>query len=458
MIIAVVRSAVRDLTGADGATFVLREGNNCHYVDEEAVSPLWKGQRLPHGTVRQRLGDAQPPACRYRGHRYGFACHKGHFPPDLCQKPGHGPGQQGKASGPPSAPTGPKGAYRIRRTWRSCNPWPILPPWPLENVRLYTALREQVVELEAQKLAAEEAHRTKSEFLANMSHEIRTPLNGIMGMLQLLGASPLEDEERQYVNVALQSSLRLTTLLSDILDLSRIRGGETPDSTGSLFHQQSDRYHRRTAVLHGPGQRHRPRIRHCSRCAADPGRGPRPAPAGSLQPGGQRHQIHRSGQGQAGNIPGLTTRTGSGPRTLHHQRYGHRHFRSADGQPFSAVRPGRRQLYASFSGSRARARHCPPPCGSPGRRPRPGKLRGPGHPRFSCPSPFQLPIQDHDSTGNDAPCSKQKPCTVLVTEDDSLSMRALKGMLEYCRLCMCGSEQRTRCPAGASNSRKSTWY
>lgn len=43
----VVRHAARELTGADGASFVLRDGDQCHYVDEEAISPLWKGSRFP---------------------------------------------------------------------------------------------------------------------------------------------------------------------------------------------------------------------------------------------------------------------------------------------------------------------------------------------------------------------------------------------------------------------------
>jgi putative nucleotidyltransferase with HDIG domain len=44
---AIVRTAARRLTGADGATFVLREGPHCYYADEDAISPLWKGQRFP---------------------------------------------------------------------------------------------------------------------------------------------------------------------------------------------------------------------------------------------------------------------------------------------------------------------------------------------------------------------------------------------------------------------------
>ncbi len=39
----IVRVAARELTGADGATFVLRDGDQCYYVDENAISPLWKG-------------------------------------------------------------------------------------------------------------------------------------------------------------------------------------------------------------------------------------------------------------------------------------------------------------------------------------------------------------------------------------------------------------------------------
>ncbi len=80
----------------------------------------------------------------------------------------------------------------------------------------------------AQDLAeqSQAANKAKSEFLANMSHEIRTPLNGIQGMLQLLRITLLDDEQQQYVTMALKSSTRLATLLSDILDISRIEAGK----------------------------------------------------------------------------------------------------------------------------------------------------------------------------------------------------------------------------------------
>jgi|GEM_PF-1541696 len=75
------------------------------------------------------------------------------------------------------------------------------------------------------KEQAEAASQAKSEFLANMSHEIRTPLNGVLGMLQLMKTTSLDAEQVGYADMAIQSSRRLTRLLSDILDLSRIEAG-----------------------------------------------------------------------------------------------------------------------------------------------------------------------------------------------------------------------------------------
>ena len=88
-----------------------------------------------------------------------------------------------------------------------------------ERVQVLDCLRQA-------RNAAEAANRSKSEFLANMSHEIRTPLNGVAGMLQLLEGSSPTDEQREYIRLALTSTMRLTRLLADILDLSRIEAGK----------------------------------------------------------------------------------------------------------------------------------------------------------------------------------------------------------------------------------------
>ncbi len=103
----------------------------------------------------------------------------------------------------------------------------------VRNARLYAvqketeaALRESHAKMQALAESAQAANIAKSAFLANMSHELRTPFNGIMGILQLLQASPLNAEQRELVNMGIQSSERFTRLLADILDLSSMETGK----------------------------------------------------------------------------------------------------------------------------------------------------------------------------------------------------------------------------------------
>lgn len=106
---------------------------------------------------------------------------------------------------------------------------------------------ERTKELEAAKLHAEQLSKSRSEFIANMSHEIRTPMNGVLGMLELLKVTELNEKQLNYVNTAQSSGNNMMVILNDILDLSKYESGklvleeeefnivDTIDDLASLF-------------------------------------------------------------------------------------------------------------------------------------------------------------------------------------------------------------------------------
>ena len=80
-------------------------------------------------------------------------------------------------------------------------------------------------ELTHAKAAAEAANEAKSRFLATMSHEMRTPLNGVLGMIGLMLAGPLDAKQQRQAQLIRSSGQTLMVVLNDILDLSKIEAG-----------------------------------------------------------------------------------------------------------------------------------------------------------------------------------------------------------------------------------------
>ncbi|MDX1695558.1 MAG: response regulator [Ketobacteraceae bacterium] len=78
---------------------------------------------------------------------------------------------------------------------------------------------------EAHDIAVKTAE-SKSRFLAIVSHEIRTPMNGLLGMLEMLRDTPLDDEQHQQLDLAWKSGRNLLALVNDVMDFSRLESGE----------------------------------------------------------------------------------------------------------------------------------------------------------------------------------------------------------------------------------------
>ena len=103
----------------------------------------------------------------------------------------------------------------------------------LQTILFALALAEKISDYQEDQtrlaISAAEAHaenRAKSSFLAKMSHELRTPMNGLLGMLQLLERTPLNDQQQHYLDVMRNSGRLLLGVIDDVLDYSRIVAGK----------------------------------------------------------------------------------------------------------------------------------------------------------------------------------------------------------------------------------------
>jgi PAS domain S-box-containing protein len=90
------------------------------------------------------------------------------------------------------------------------------------NASLEQRVSDRTADLEQARSDADSANRAKSTFLATMSHEIRTPMNGVIGMIDVLQQSGLQDTQQEMVELIRESAFSLLAVIEDILDFSKI--------------------------------------------------------------------------------------------------------------------------------------------------------------------------------------------------------------------------------------------
>lgn len=217
----VVRHAAREMADADGATFVLRDGDKCHYADEDAISPLWKGQRFPMSACISgwAMLHAQPAVIPdiYVDPRIPADAYRPTFVKSLVMVPIR-----------IQAPIGAIGVYWARERQASAEEVGLLQALAnttavaMENVQVYAEL-EQRVAGRTQQLEA--VNRELEAFSYSVSHDLRAPLRTIRGFLGLFLKEIGEvkgEKARHYLETIDRGADRMSQLIDDLLQLSRV--------------------------------------------------------------------------------------------------------------------------------------------------------------------------------------------------------------------------------------------
>jgi signal transduction histidine kinase len=227
-ITVLVRHAARELTQADGATFILREGNLCHYADEDAISPLWKGQRFAMNACISgwSMLNRQPVIIEdiYADARIPHDAYRPTFVKSLVMMPIR-----------TVEPVGAIGAYwatRHKATQDEVNLLQALADSTsvaMEAAALFDNLENRVVErteeLNRRTAELEILNREIEAFSYSVAHDLRAPLITIDGFAQVLketAGGSLDDASIGYLGHIQTAVARMHRLIEDLLGLSRI--------------------------------------------------------------------------------------------------------------------------------------------------------------------------------------------------------------------------------------------
>jgi signal transduction histidine kinase/ActR/RegA family two-component response regulator len=211
-IVQVLRDTTRELTGADGITIVLRDGDKCFYAEENAIGPLWKGKRFPMSACISGWcmihKEQVVIADIYKDARIPHDAYRPTFVKSLAMTPIRR-----------SEPFGSIGAY-----WASEH---VATP---EELRILQTLGDSAaMALENSQLIDQlkSASERKDAFLSMLAHELRNPLTPVRNGLQLLRLQSEQGEpcDEAYDMIDRQV-VHMTRIIDDLLDVARINNGK----------------------------------------------------------------------------------------------------------------------------------------------------------------------------------------------------------------------------------------
>lgn len=245
-----VRSAARRLTGADGATFVVRDGDWCHYLDEDAIAPLWKGQRFPMSAcisgwsmlnrqiavIHDIFADPRIPHDVYRPT----------FVKSLVMMPVRTKDPIAAIGTYWSVPRTPT-TDELRLLQALADSTALA----LQNIRLY----RQLDATHGRTADLTSTNDQLRDFVYAVAHDIRGPLSTIHGLAELLArdTEDLTDDTVEAIDLIRASALGLSTFVTDLLEFA-IADGRLPDkpivSLGELVDDATGRLAEQISARH----------------------------------------------------------------------------------------------------------------------------------------------------------------------------------------------------------------
>lgn len=212
----IVREAARDLTGADGATFILRDGDQCYYLEENTIAPLWKGQRLHISSCISGwvMTHSRPAIIEdiYKDPRVPLDSYRSTFVKSLvmvpiCQ----------------DAPIGAIGNYWAEKKSPTEDEVKILQALAditataLENAQLYSELQQKIRIMQKQQARIHEQRDSLEIFTRSLAHDLREPVHTMKSFVDLIMRQPESaDKTHDYFRHIKSASERMEMLIETV--------------------------------------------------------------------------------------------------------------------------------------------------------------------------------------------------------------------------------------------------